>query len=402
MLEGLDKVDWVLLQQEQIKSRYYYHGNSTNIPKILPKLWNGGIENDLFDLFEAMSIVSGLTPATIITLPFLLQLALHDNCNWRLDILDLLNVMLKKNPKREGRWLTDDYLGNKFYEVMEDQEAYLLRLLLDRSPAIRYKTLDILQHLRGEYNANILQILWTTLENETDQRQRIYTIKYMTSFSKFYRAKVHLPELHEKLISRLFAELHTTKSNYLKTLLAYSIISVLNTSAPPTAVKILVDSIVQAQLYCPDDPSLTKWDSYYLKMDNKVDLLYATGKTLARPALFHILKYAEFDIDWSAQDYIYLSNFKIYVAVLDCLFYQDYFTRGKRILVCDRNTFGITLKTRYKQIIKVAKLDEHQLEFLSWLVNDDHFWSKDHNLLVWYGLPALREGLRQFLKKHTK
>ncbi|GEM_PF-7026216 len=155
--------------------------------------------------------------------------------------------------------------------------------------------------------------------------------------------------------------------------------------------------------FIPDDSLFTTQERLkYFDLSQKIYRINSCGKEIARPALFHILKYNRDQVNWYDGNYVYHEPLRIYIYILDYLFFKDHVQRGNRFRIewVEKKIDPPTSYWDKKLSSEVTTLNSYQHEFLVWLLNDDRFWEHEHNLLVWYGLLASRDKLRQLVAKH--
>jgi hypothetical protein len=135
-------------------------------------------------------------------------------------------------------------------------------------------------------------------------------------------------------------------------------------------------------------------------------VIYRCGFDFVYPELFRFLKFNKMTSVWSYD--IQNSYISLYCAMLDMLFDKSYYVREKyhfhKTTIKDKTVislYEVGKRLSKSDISMIDVLNLQQREFLTWLVDDDRFWEKDHNLLVWYGLPASRDGLRKFVEKYS-
>lgn len=406
MLEGLDKVDW-----KSIKNMFR---TAERIPELLREILLPNT-NQLHIFLQIESLICDYNgdpvPAMpmLPTLPFLFELLTYEEFTLKAYLLNFLGKVLMEGSEHLHMKTTNDFM-RKCIDLIKSKESLYVQFLEDESLAIRFSAISVLSHL--SVSNDTLRMVVFQANNDANRDLQVLTARYLVEFAL---AKDDSDTLFQEIVSMLYRKFSSETHPPYQALLAFGLLKLLKEKACEEAINILIESTEDRTRF--DLPQQASWmKDHHLEYTywdigqsdyQIIALFYECGQEVGYPALFEIMKLRKDREFWRGQYLISgISHLKLCIAVLDLLFDKSYYSVTYPSCRDRKERYQVKFYRNREQMsewdvlpIQITMAQQH--EFLIWLVDIEPFWEKDHNLLVWYGLPASHDGLRKFLKKYS-
>ena len=410
MLDGLDKVDWGAVDNYWIKESGI---DPTQIPVMLRQLLSKDSETRQYALAELDLQLTHEdyyipNPLMLQTLPFFFELLDYDQFQEIASVLDLLGIVLMESSfYSESQPFDGDDLISQYCQYIKSQTAIFHKLFTNESPAIRCSAIGVWSHL--PVSDDTIRTVLNHVIDDPDKDLQVFTARYVV---EFVRSKGEINDvLFQEVVDVLLWKFSVEAYPPYQALLAYSVLKLQKENISIQVITTLIQSLKKHEVYKLQKVSWMVKDflgfthiDFPAKSYHIITMLYECGLKFAYRPLLEILSlYKSEEIVPEKYDEFHPSTTRLYLALLDLMFnttfYKELFHR--------LDIVWSTILDDFKPIPDnddpiVTIINSEQLEFLTRLLDDEYFWARDHNLLVWYGLPASRETLREFVVKSSR
>ncbi len=410
MFQGLDNVDW-----NSIKNMF-------RTAERIPELLHGILlpdTNQLHLLLEIQRLICDYNgdrvPAMpmLPTLPFLFELLNYERFEPKAYLLNFLGLVIMEGSEYLDEKTSNDFMTQSI-DLIKSQESLYVTFLLHDSQAIRFGAISVLNYL--SVSDETLQAVIEMAESDKSSDVRSFVSWYLVEF--VLRKNSISDILYQRVIALLHQQFSTELNAKYKIQRAYGLLKLQKQNVDKTIIEAIVKYLsnndvikwvynARTEWMLHDDLWHTHWDipvSAYIIFE----LLYECGVDVGFKALFGILKARQHDRFWYSRELsLQDKNALVCVALLDLLFEKSYYAMRQTHFSKHQDEYRFHLERGRKTISvwdvpKISQLTKHeQYEFLIWLLEVENFWEYPTDLLEWYGLPASRDKLRQFVVKHA-